>query len=401
MADYIPFAIQGEIMKRLPPKSLMRFRSVSKPWKSLIDSRNFIADYSFNHPRQHHLLLSYLISELSEKKCVSFVDNNDDATFPLEKSPLPLPIPAQFKPVILGSSHGLFCLYFIIGENMRKRKAVLWNPSIRKSVAIAVPHPRESCLVIGFGVCPRTRDPKLVYINFGFNLLYNLPWKVKVYTLSSGAWRSISATSQPGNTVEVGTVQVLIDELICWPAIDISIDSSIASLEFRGYNLIVSFDLTTEKFTQVSLPDNLAHANNFDVVISKLKNSLVVLEVVREAGKQVYGVWMMERGAVTNTFKKLFTINSPDASIRGVLGFRKNNEPIFNRMCDDELMFQMGRYDHVYELDSEPADSPDGSREGFFIHRLHSEDISCVLIGGNGMSLTAHSYMETLLLLDR
>ncbi|GKC32224.1 putative F-box domain-containing protein [Tanacetum coccineum] len=38
MADEcIPFKIQEEIMKRLPIKSLARFRTVSKSWKSLID----------------------------------------------------------------------------------------------------------------------------------------------------------------------------------------------------------------------------------------------------------------------------------------------------------------------------------------------------------------------------
>ncbi|KAJ0828768.1 putative F-box domain-containing protein [Helianthus annuus] len=45
MSDNVPFEIQEEIIKRLPVKSLIRFRSVSKSWKSLIDSSNFITHY--------------------------------------------------------------------------------------------------------------------------------------------------------------------------------------------------------------------------------------------------------------------------------------------------------------------------------------------------------------------
>ncbi|GKF20647.1 putative F-box domain-containing protein [Tanacetum coccineum] len=53
MSDHIPFEIQSEIIKRLPIKPLVQCRSVSKQWKSLIDSSKFIADY---HALQHLLL---------------------------------------------------------------------------------------------------------------------------------------------------------------------------------------------------------------------------------------------------------------------------------------------------------------------------------------------------------
>ncbi|GJU27955.1 putative F-box domain-containing protein [Tanacetum coccineum] len=60
MSDVIPFDIQSEIMKRLPVKSLIQFRSVSKQWKSFIDSPKFIKNYHVNHTNpQHHLLVKY------------------------------------------------------------------------------------------------------------------------------------------------------------------------------------------------------------------------------------------------------------------------------------------------------------------------------------------------------
>nr|GEW10136.1 SKP1-like protein 1B [Tanacetum cinerariifolium] len=43
--DNIPFEIQVEIMNRLPVKSLLQFRSVSKSWKCMIDSSSFLFTY--------------------------------------------------------------------------------------------------------------------------------------------------------------------------------------------------------------------------------------------------------------------------------------------------------------------------------------------------------------------
>ncbi|GJZ33687.1 SKP1-like protein 1B [Tanacetum coccineum] len=45
MSDYIPLEIQMEIMHRLPVKSLLQFRTVSKTWKSFIDNFKFIVSY--------------------------------------------------------------------------------------------------------------------------------------------------------------------------------------------------------------------------------------------------------------------------------------------------------------------------------------------------------------------
>ncbi|CAH1447909.1 unnamed protein product [Lactuca virosa] len=56
----IPFHIQEEIMKRLPVKSLIQFRCVSKEWKSLIESSEFIAAHSlWCHTHPQHLLVLY------------------------------------------------------------------------------------------------------------------------------------------------------------------------------------------------------------------------------------------------------------------------------------------------------------------------------------------------------
>ncbi|KAF5797280.1 putative F-box domain-containing protein [Helianthus annuus] len=347
MSDHIPFALQEEIMKRLPTKSLLRFRTVSKAWKSLIDSSRFVVDYSVNHTHQHHLLVRYSPPIGLGQKYVSIVD---DEIFPEHKCSLPDPASEGVGLTIVGSCQGLFCIYTISSDP-------------------------DSDIVFGFGVCPHTGDPKLVKVNFckskrNLDSITFTPWQVEVYTLSSQVWRSIPTINQPRNSVQLLWDQVVIDGFIYWLAIDGR------TTGFLGYNMIVSFDMTSEKFMEVSLPATLAqaHAPNKTVVISKLKESLVAVELVREAEKRVYGVWMMEDG-VPNSFTKLFTINLPDVSIQRVLGIRKNDEPIF-------------------------ATRPDDNAHDVFIHELHSEHISYTRISGNGTLYSAGSYMETLLLLD-
>nr|GEY61797.1 hypothetical protein [Tanacetum cinerariifolium] len=60
MSDNIPFDMQMEIIKRVPDvKYLIRFRAVSKPWKSFIDSSEFITCYGARCSQPHHLLLRY------------------------------------------------------------------------------------------------------------------------------------------------------------------------------------------------------------------------------------------------------------------------------------------------------------------------------------------------------
>ncbi|KAJ0714009.1 putative F-box domain-containing protein [Helianthus annuus] len=122
MSDNIPFELQEEIIKRvLPVKSLIRFRSVSKQWKSLIDSSEFITHHTLSQTQPQHLLVRYITrasgfrffsddKSLREDKYVSIVD---DDSFPHHKfSPVVTPtVKLRAHPLMLDCSHGLVCLH--------------------------------------------------------------------------------------------------------------------------------------------------------------------------------------------------------------------------------------------------------------------------------------------------
>ncbi|KAJ0818457.1 putative F-box associated interaction domain-containing protein [Helianthus annuus] len=315
MTEHIPFEIQSEIMRRLPVKSLLRFRSDLSPILPL------------------HVYRLYYLS-------------------------------------IVGSFHGLLCLYGSDHYTNAMNLAVLWNPSIRKAVSVVVPKTKdnyEDRTVLGFWVCPETNDPKIVKITHS-----NDPWQVEVFTLSTGAWRSPHSSIFPrSDSIFIQLDQVVLDGCVYWLATDVTSEFSRDS-----YDLIISFDITSEELKEVSLPDTLATCNRENyLTISKLMNSLVVLE--HNEGEMLYNVWMMEDG-VSKSFTKTFTIcRLDDVAIPRpfVLEFRKSGEPVIqvHRISGRRALV-------VYEPNSKRINNLGVNARRFF-------DVT--------------AYMETLLLLDQ
>ena len=73
MSDNIPFDIQVDIMNRLPVKSLMKFRSVSKSWKAAIDCNDFIRRYGFHEVDTSSFILTYKLDNMG---FMFYVDDN-------------------------------------------------------------------------------------------------------------------------------------------------------------------------------------------------------------------------------------------------------------------------------------------------------------------------------------
>lgn len=372
MSDYIPFEMRKEIIKRLPVKSSIQFRGVSKLWNSFIGSSEFICGYGVY---QQRLLVSYKTSLDREEFRVSISD--DHHTFSQHIFPLDPTVPAFIKLLrdleVIDSSHGLLCLhgYFKDLNNFRYRvpteMAVLWNPLIRKSVGIVMP-PSYSYhdSVVGFGVSPVTKNPiilKIKHANMSRELTkeFSCPWVVEVFTLRSGSWRQIVSTNLPRPTINVQNTQVVVDRFIYWSACE----------RVAEVNTIVSFDMTTQEFQVIDLPDCLSH--RFSMRLSKLHDSVVVLEYKDTSVTEVCAVWKMLHGS----FTRLFTIKAPNPSIKMVLGFTNTGEPILLRHDEHDQTVTIEAY--------EPC----------------SEHIKTLGIYEEDCTLFVSSYMETPLLLDQ
>lgn len=389
MSDYIPFEVQVEIIKRLPVKSLVQFRSVSRRWKALIDSSEFITNYRAGHTQPQRLLVwyqdAYIDPWVTGKKIVSFLDDETlkSISFPQEIDPTALGLAKPYKDFrVVGSSQGLWCLY----ESHRDRSsynsgtamAVLWNPSIRKSVGVVVPRVLGwgfQQTVLGFGVCPISNDPTIVKITNVSTEMKNtasVPWVVEVFTLSTGSWKLLTS-KLPDKLVTVTWDRVVVDEFICWFAFH-GIDT-IGEYGASAKKLITLFNMTTQQIKLLDLPNSFAHGSSMDFSISKVRDSLAVLEYITNAEKRVCNVWMMNHD-VPNLFTKLFTINTPYTSI-SVLGFTKSGSPLLQ--TQDEY--------------GEPA--------VLVSYEPFTERLKYSGIDANYGSYFVDSYMETLHLLDQ
>ncbi|GKC53733.1 putative pentatricopeptide repeat-containing protein [Tanacetum coccineum] len=169
--------------------------------------------------------------------------------------------------------------------------AVIWNPSVRKSVGIAIPRPKSGYIVVGFGVCPDTNGPKLVKV-FVNGIIY-----------LRAADNDIGVTS----------------------------------------NFIISFDMKSEKFGEVCLPKRLLDAPL--LVVAKVNESLSFLEYYRDGETYVCGVWMRKDGA-NKTFSNIYTIKDEGKSLwYRVLGFRNNGEVVMQLDDDNNHEYRIEVYD--------------------------------------------------------
>nr|XP_043625637.1 putative F-box protein At1g50870 [Erigeron canadensis] len=259
MSDNIPFKLEAQIIKRVPVKALLRFRSVSKQWKSLIDSPDFAADYCVRQSQPHRLLIRYFYKYDS----ASYVDDNenkyvsvaDDDTYHQHQFPsttLPKSVNSFTCITIVGSSHGLFCFYGYDGNqpfsygyrDTESFMVVLWNPWIRKSVDVPVPNVlcKQYGTILGFGVSPQTpKDPKIVKINSLFtsdiDTPVHIPWRVEVFTLSSGTWKSPSNNLPCRNSIIFHWSQVALDGVIYWHAFE-TINANVCGFMKNGEPIV-------------------------------------------------------------------------------------------------------------------------------------------------------------------
>nr|XP_043632945.1 putative F-box protein At1g47790 [Erigeron canadensis] len=361
MADNIPFEIQIEIVKRLPVKSVAIFRSISKACKSMIDSPLFIANYT-NFHQHHRLLIRYEFVNTFPEKEIKYVSIVDNDTFSQHEFDKVCNVPVSFKLLnklyLVSTSQGLLCFSGISQEDgCDEETAVIWNPKLGKSIAVDVP-----CIfaALGFGVRPDNFDPMIVMVG---NVAHPKP--VMLFTLSSRVWR-VPCGNLPPKYIYFPKVSPVATDNRCiyWKA-------------FKWHiNLVVSFDMVSENFMEINLPHSVAHGTYHDFSVSKIKESLALLEYSDDAEKRVCGVWMMVEDCVSKSFTKLFTVNTPSFETK-VLGFSKNDQPIMEKVI-----------------------AKSGVASSLVVYQPCTRAIENVWIIGRRGSFFVSSYTATLLLLD-
>ncbi|KAL3636148.1 hypothetical protein CASFOL_020695 [Castilleja foliolosa] len=287
----LPPEIIIEILARLPVKSLLKFRCVSKSWLTLISSPQFI---------KTHLKISTQTPNLSTYRLMLTICNPDfdlihcsvqslmfaDLTvahnidYP-KKNP-------HCAVWIVGSCNGLLCI--AIDES----DMYLWNPTTRatrKLPPVAVKLRQGFYYIWGFGYDELSDDYKVVgiFCVFGNEGLYESV--VKIYSLKADSWKSIDG-------FEGG---VPLDDSGKFASGKIHFPATPGGSEIK-WN-IVSLDLRTEGYGVVEQPDY--GEGCFDSYLGVLDGCICVLcnyEKVRA------DVWVMKEYGVNDSWTKVVSI---------------------------------------------------------------------------------------------
>nr|XP_023877988.1 F-box protein CPR1-like [Quercus suber] len=258
--NHIPYDIVLNIMGKLPVKSVMRLRCVSKSLYSSITSLDFISTHLNNINNSNNNKNgdnAYVIHMPSLPRtnhdnvlvCTVALDRTFDRISEIE---IPFNFPTaciQFQ--LVGSCNGLLCLANLsISTTTFANALYLWNPSIRKFKKLP-----PTCLgklnkvTLGFAYCSDNNDYKVVRTSLSSSHLSTS--EIELYTLSSDSWRRVEISS----TTDVMLCRnflspiPLINGALHWVA-------SIKDENCMAETNIMAFDVSSEKFIRkLALPD--------------------------------------------------------------------------------------------------------------------------------------------------
>ncbi|GJW57286.1 F-box domain containing protein [Tanacetum coccineum] len=282
MSDNIPFDLQLAIMNRLPVKSLLQFRTVSKSWKYSIDCSDFVREYGF---RESNNCCLYLTFKQNFEGVICSVDDN------LALSPVVSNL-KFFNLTPFATSKGVWC--FLYGENSM---LLIWNPSLKKSVRILVPNylleADSPKMLFGFGVHLVTLDPTLLKINYPY---YGQgPWYVSVFTLSSRTWYKLDSYCLPRESIRIKrSGQAVVGGKIFWVGSEKFYNDDGISCKIY---MLVSFDLITHQFQFV----------DFSII---------------------YAWELQVDDGEVSWYRQLFTLSYPIEHDLKLIGFTKDKQPI-------------------------------------------------------------------------
>ncbi|KAK4581582.1 hypothetical protein RGQ29_024972 [Quercus rubra] len=300
-----------DVLTRVPVKSLIRFRCVSKSWYSTISSSIFITAHlhraksssSNNNNNRGYLLYSPFPNELnfSSYKELCTASYNSDRTL-THISRFRVPFSYDF---LVSFCNGMLCLNSIRG---RGNVIYLWNPSIRKFkklLATPLTYPFHD-VVVGLAYHSQNNDYKILRI---------VPYKesrgsevpaieAEIYTLSTDLWRRvvISVESFSGSGPSIGCIDD-IHESFC-----IFYNGALHSIACCGdYNFILSFDVDDERFREILLPQNYLDGVCGQVeclTVFKGSLALIVFGKTLPEGSDLCHLWVMKEYGVAESWTK-------------------------------------------------------------------------------------------------
>ncbi|KAF8042026.1 hypothetical protein BT93_A0585 [Corymbia citriodora subsp. variegata] len=255
----VPDDLLVEILRRLPVKSLCRFRCVSTLWRSLISDPRFVDAHLAHSAARPRLLVTLPVLQSPCGRWLVSADHPDSGRRDRPQIATPnLLVPGSPDRYVSQSLHGLVCLEVggsISVCNPSTRKLVSWGPSWADGRG-ACSYWRHS-----FGFDPVGKEHKVfrTWVSDSGKAGRGLILKQSVRTLGSNGWRR----------TEGGPPHLKHDPEICFNGVIYYIAwKSLVAIPKVEY--LVALDVRTESFRMIASPS--------DVQVDMSKRRLIEFE---------------------------------------------------------------------------------------------------------------------------
>ncbi|OIT08447.1 PREDICTED: F-box protein CPR30-like [Nicotiana attenuata] len=317
--DSLPHDVMIDILKRLPVKSLMRFKCLSRTWCDVIYSVDFISIH-YNHDcLSNYFTLFKRFIKIDGNDSIYYGNNmlsfhSNDESFKTIASNIEY-IDNYIGVSIVGPCNGIVYI-------SSYRSTALYNPTLREFFELPpsiLPHSPDlspvielnTCVIMtmGIGFDPNTNDYKVIRILIPFHEYewedtdnyYKLVSKVEVYNLSTNSWRKIE------------DLQCLVDP---WRCFNVLINGAFhwrgTNLSPAGDNWIVSFNFSTELFQNILFPEGLDIEPCKSLVVLNESLALICYTNIfypqNVVTCQSIDIWLMKKYGVRESWIKEFTV---------------------------------------------------------------------------------------------
>ncbi|XP_075086128.1 F-box/kelch-repeat protein At3g23880-like [Nicotiana tabacum] len=312
MPNNLPHDITINILIKLPVKSLLRFKCISKSWRSLIEDDTYKSHkifvtggdcdktddyfYSIDGPLQHDSIASLLkspIPEITKLSSVCFINGI-----------LVLILPCYPYDLV-----------------------VFWNPAISKSRIIQCPILRKRerttnwkqfhAAIYGVGYVSSTDDYKIIRVGQKY---YSSYYNVHIYSTNSNSWK-LMGKFHPNNKFFDGDI-VTVDGIVYIIAI-----TDLCNISPNDFT-IVRFNLEKEKFQEILFPDRIKSWE--DPALCTLGENLCLTRLHNDSRRD-FEVWYMTKNGMSYSWSKMLTIPSVHCGrcLRPVSFMIKNGDILF------------------------------------------------------------------------
>ncbi|KAK1353728.1 putative F-box and associated interaction domains-containing protein [Heracleum sosnowskyi] len=311
--DSLPTEIALDIFSRLSMTSVIQSRFVCRSWQNLSHDRNLVSMHLSQVAKRDPLLMFHSDFPIRNQLCFAeFSGDDHDAKGVVKK--ISIPFSASMPEfTVVGSCSGLLCLR----DSLFKDAICIYNPFTNYYKDLPKTRQYDDEIVLcGFGYHPETKQYKVVKIVYYLiadiqdsrvrRIRTRRRSKSEVLVLCSGnnKWRNIGQVPYYLERRSQGAL--FTNGRLHW--LTRGVYGNVRGL------IIISFDLSDEKFHEVLRPDFSSAADGHNYLLASLKGCLSAV-VYKDELQRDLEIWVMKEYNVKESWIKEFKIggNVPES----------------------------------------------------------------------------------------